>query len=315
MRVVIHYDVPEALENYYQEAGRAGRDQEKAYAVLLCNEEEISSLQKAADIKFPGLKTIKNVYASLVNYFQLPSGSGEDLYFDFDISDFAKKFKHDAFTINNVLKILEQEELLTFNEQSFLPSSAVFTTDRNGLEIFQKDYPEYDAIVKGLLRLYEGIFDYPSNINESKLARFVGSKKETITDGLLVMHSMGIIHYVLQKEKPQLHFLQNRVSVSDLSINQKNILKRKQAFEKRLNAMLAYIRNENTCRSKMIGTYFNDNSIKKCGICDNCLQEKSLHISKEEFEKISQEIKNIIAGKPESMLIYLKHLKRFKGKK
>ena len=150
VRTVIHYDVPDALENYYQEAGRAGRDGKKAYAVLFFNEQEINDLKKQSSIRFPDMQTVKKVYASLVNYFQLPSGSGENLSFDFDISDFIKKFKLDASTVNNVLKILEQEELISYSDQFFLPSTVVFTSNKSELELFEKTYPQYDPAIKGL---------------------------------------------------------------------------------------------------------------------------------------------------------------------
>src|SRR5450755_534882 len=164
VRTVIHYDVPDALENYYQEAGRAGRDGKKAYAVLFFNEQEIADLKKQSEIRFPDTQTIKNIYSSLVNYFQLPSGAGEGLSFDFDINDFVKKFKLDAFAVNNVLKIFEQEELINYSEQFFSPSTVVFTTERKEMELFEKTYPQYNPLIKGLLRSYEGVFDYPCSI-------------------------------------------------------------------------------------------------------------------------------------------------------
>jgi len=298
VRTVIHYDVPDALENYYQEAGRAGRDGKKAYAVLFFNEQEIKDLKKQSSIRFPGIVTIKSVYASLANYFQLPTGAGEDLSFDFDLNDFAKKFKLDAFTTNNVLKILEQEELISYSDQFFTPSMVVFTCDKAEIDLFEKTYPKYDQVIKGLLRSYEGIFDYPSAINENHLATFICSTKEQLVADLVEIKKMGIIDYTPQKEKPQVKFLQNRVSTADLVINQKDILKRKDAFEKRLHAMMGYIKNEHSCRSKMIATYFNDFKIKRCGLCDNCLREKNIPINKEEFEKIREGIENLIASQP-----------------
>lgn len=315
VRTVIHYDVPDALENYYQEAGRAGRDGKKAYAVLLFNEQEISDLKKQASIRFPDIPTIKNVYAALVNYFQLPSGSGEDLSFDFDINDFVKKFNLDAFTVNNVLKILEQEEMIIYSEQFFLPSTVVFTTEKTNLELFEKTYPQYDPAIKGLLRSYEGIFDYPSPINETRLAKFISLKKEKVIADLIEIRKMGIIDYTPQKENPQIKFLQNRVNTSDLIINQKNILKRKQAFEKRLHALLDYVREQYVCRSKMIATYFNDLNVKPCGICDNCLHEKNLTISKEEFGKITEGIKISIAEKPANGKEIVRRMNSFKRNK
>ena len=298
VRTVIHYDVPDALENYYQEAGRAGRDGKKAYAVLFFNEQEIKDLKKQSSIRFPGIVTIKSVYASLANYFQLPTGAGEDLSFDFDLNDFAKKFKLDAFTTNNVLKILEQEELISYSDQFFTPSMVVFTCDKAEIDLFEKTYPKYDQVIKGLLRSYEGIFDYPSAINENHLATFISGTKEQLVADLIEIKKMGIIDYTPQKEKPQVKFLQNRVSTADLVINQKDILKRKDAFEKRLHAMMGYIKNEHSCRSKMIATYFNDFKIKRCGLCDNCLREKNIPINKEEFEKIREGIENLIASQP-----------------
>jgi len=315
VRTVIHYDVPDALENYYQEAGRAGRDGKKAFAVLLFNEQEINDLKKQSSIRFPGIPIIKNVYAALVNYFQLPSGSGEDLSFDFDINDFVKKFNLDFFTVNNVLKILEQEELISYSEQFFLPSTIVFTTDKTELELFEKTYPQYDPVIKGLLRSYEGIFDYPSPVSETRFAKFIALKKEKVIADLIEIKKFGIIDYTPQKENPQIKFLQNRVNTSDLIINQKNILKRKQAFEKRLHAILDYVREQYLCRSKMIATYFNDLNVKRCGICDNCLHEKNLTISKEEFEKIKEGIKNSIAENPANAKELIHQMNGFKRNK
>ena len=312
VRTVIHYDVPDAVENYYQEAGRAGRDEKKAYTVLFFNEQEITDLKKQSAIRFPDMQTIKNVYGSLVNYFQLPSGNGEDLSFDFDINDFVKKFKLDAFIVNNVLKILEQEELINYNEQFFSPSTIVFTTEKTEIELFEKNYPKYDAVIKGLLRSYEGIFDYSTFINEGRLAKFISIKKEKLLSDLNEIKQMGIIDYTPQKDTPQIRFLQNRVNTADLVINQKNVLKRKQAFEKRLYAIVSYIRNEHDCRSKQIAAYFNDLKVKRCGICDNCLREKNITITKDEFEKIREGIKNSISGKPVNSEQLIRNLKGFK---
>ena len=315
VRTVIHYDMPDALENYYQEAGRAGRDGKKAYAVLFFSEQEINDLKKQSSIRFPDIQTIKNVYASLVNYFQLPTGSGEDVSFDFDINNFVKKFNLDAFTVNNVLKILEQEELISYSDQFFLPSTIVFTTEKAEMELFEKTYPQYDPVIKGLLRSYDGIFDYPSSINETYLSKFISIEKEKLTADLIEIKKMGIVDYTPQKENPQIKFLQNRVNTSDLLINQKNVLKRKHAFEKRLHAIIEYIRHQHTCRSKMIAAYFNDLNVKRCGICDNCLHEKNLTISKEEFEKIREGIKNLISVKPANSKQLIREMQGFKQNK
>lgn len=315
VRTVIHYDVPDALENYYQEAGRAGRDGKKSYAILFYNIPELNKLEKQSDIRFPPREMIRKVYAALCNYFQLPSGNGEGLSYDFDINTFVKNFQLEAFVVNSVLKILEQEELINYSEQFFSPSTVVFTTDRKELEIFEKSYPQYDEVVKGLLRSYDGIFDFPAPINEIKLSKFISVKKEKLLSSLIDIKRMGIIDYTPQKEKPQIMFLQNRVNANDLIINEKNLLKRKLAFEKRVNAMIRFTKNNNRCRSEMIGVYFNDHKLKRCGICDNCLRDKKIIIPKEEFESISFEIKKITREKTATLPYLFEKLPSFKQNK
>jgi ATP-dependent DNA helicase RecQ len=315
VRTVIHYDVPDALENYYQEAGRAGRDGKKSYAVLFFNEIEITDLKKQSALRFSDLPTIKKIYGSLVNYFQLSSGNGEGLSFDFDINDFVNKFKLDALTVNSVLKIVEQEELITYSEQFFSPSIVVFTADKKELESFEKMNSQYDVVIKGLLRSYEGIFDYPSPINESNLAKFVSIKKVDLVNILKHLDRIGIISYTRQKEKPQIYFLQNRVNADNLYINQKNIIKRKEAFEKRLEAMIKYVNDLQQCRSEIIGNYFGDKNLKRCGVCDNCLRENKMTISAEEFKKISEAISKSIMGKRLNLKELINALTQFREKK
>lgn len=315
VRTVIHYDVPDALENYYQEAGRAGRDGQKSYAVLFYNEAELQDLRKQSDIKFPPLEMIRNVYAALCNYFQLPSGSGEGMSYEFDMNSFVKNFKLEVFVVNNVLKIFSQEELINYSEQFFSPSTVEFKGNRRDLELFEETYPKLDQVIKGLLRFYEGIFDYPVSINETLLAKFISVNKDDLISALNVIQRMDIIEYVPQKEKPQIQFLQNRVNVENLFINESNLRKRKKAFEKRLSAMLDYVSDTDTCRSQMIASYFNDKDVRRCGICDNCLRAKKLLITSAEFNDISEQIKKIISAHPLPLVSLLNELSGFNQKK
>ena len=315
VRTVIHYDVPDALENYYQEAGRAGRDGQKSYAVLFYNEAELQDLRKQSDIRFPPLEMIRNVYAALCNYFQLPSGSGEGMFYEFDMNSFVKNFKLEVFVVNNVLKIFSHEELINYNEQFFSPSTVEFKGNRRDLELFEENYPKFDQVIKGLLRFYEGIFDYPVSINETLLAKFISINKDDLISGLNAIQRMDIIDYVPQKEKPQIQFLQNRVNAENLFINESNLRKRQKAFEKRLSAMLDFVSDTETCRSQMIASYFNDKDVRRCGICDNCLRTKRLLITTDEFNNISEQIKKIISEHPLPLVSLLNELPGFNQKK
>ncbi|MEO9211376.1 MAG: RecQ family ATP-dependent DNA helicase, partial [Ginsengibacter sp.] len=298
VRAVVHYDVPDALENYYQEAGRAGRDGKKSYAVLFYNKSEVEELEKQVDIRYPSREEIVKVYVALFNFFQIAEGCGQEMTYDFDINTFAKNFKLNAFVINHVLKIFEQEEWIQYSEQFFSPSSVVFTSNRKELEIIEKEYPDYDAVIKGLLRSYDGIFDYPSLINETALSKFIQIKKEKLIVIINEIHRRGVIEYMPQKEKPQVKFLLNRVSANNLRPNMPMLLKRKKAFEKRLVAMVNFLHESKKCRSQIIGEYFNDMNLQPCGICDNCLKQKIKSLPNEEFKKISSQIKLCIEKKP-----------------
>ena len=315
VRVVVHYDVPDALENYYQEAGRAGRDGKKSYAVLFYNQAEMEELKKQSEIRYPSIEMIRKVYGALCNYFQLPSGTGEGLSYDFDINTFVKNFDLGGFVVNSVLKILEQEELLTYSDQFFSPPKVVFTTNREELEIFENAYPKYDGIIKALLRSYEGIYDYPASVNEEQLSGFLSIKRDVLHHLLTELHSYDMIEYTPRKERPQVLFLHDRTKAENLFINERDLLKRKKAFENRVDAMIRYTKNTSRCRSEMIAVYFNDKTAKRCGICDNCIMDKSIPLSEDEFEKISIELLNAIQETSVDLQAMYKRLPGFRKNK
>jgi ATP-dependent DNA helicase RecQ len=290
VRLVIHYGVPDCLENYYQEAGRAGRDRKRAYAVLLYNDREVADLQLQTDIRYPDKATIKQVYIAIMNYLQVAAGSGEGNSFDFDMASFSAAFTINILTATYAIKTLEQEEILRFNEVFFKPSTIAFNTDRQQLEDFEKQFPQFENLIKGLLRSYEGIFDYPTNIYETELAQFVKKKPNEIKRELQQLQQYGIVTYDAQKDSPQLSLVINRMYADSFLINLDNYIERKKNFETRIKAIAEFIVNTISCRSQIIGNYFNDLAIKPCGICDNCINLKSLRISKEEFEQITQYI-------------------------
>lgn len=315
VRVVVHYDVPDCLENYYQEAGRAGRDGKRAYAVLLYSERELQDLQQQTNIRFPGKEVIKKMYTDVMNHLQVPAGSGEGISYDFDIAAFSSFFKTDPLTAVYGVKVLEQEGIFVFSETFFKPSTVVFTCTKEEINDLEIRHPALDNLVKALLRSYEGIFDFPSNINEANLAKFIKQSREVVISQLQQLASFGIIVYEAQKDKPQVTLLQNRMYADSFVLDLDNYLKRKQLFEERTAPMCLFTESSIQCRSKQIGAYFNAGIEKNCGICDNCINQQSIELSKEEFAEISAHIFNTIKGKPVSITLFLERLTKKKKEK
>lgn len=297
VRVVVHYDVPDCLENYYQEAGRAGRDGKKAYAALLYSDKEIEDLKEQTNIRFPKEEEIKKVYTAFMNYLQIAAGGGEWTNYDFDIAEFTAAFKINILTATYAIKAMEQEDIISYNEVFFKPSTLTFTATREQLEEFEKQSPQYEPLIKGLLRSYEGIFDFPTTIYESRVAKFIRKRQEDVMQQLTELKKLGIVDYAPQKEKPQMTLLQNRMYNDSFKINLENFLKRKDKFEIRVKAIVNYIQETSTCRSMVIAEYFNAAISRRCSICDNCLKEKNLKLSKEEFDKIAEGIFKNLKGK------------------
>ena len=294
VRTVVHADVTDCLENYYQEAGRAGRDGKISYAVLLYDERDLYELGELAALRFPSQDDIRNIYQAVANYLQLPTGGGEGEYYDFDISDFLKKFKLVSHTALYSLKALEQEGWLSFNEQVFIPSSVVFSINKNGLYDFEQMTPGLAPCIKTLLRAYEGVFDQPTSISEKVMAGLMKKDLNEVKKELTQLHQQGIIEYRPQKETPQLLLLRNRIKAEDLTIDMAAHEKRKRQFQQRMKQMMNYVQEDAACRSRFIGSYFGDENIRACGICDNCLKQKAANLSKEEFEALYHRILNMV---------------------
>ncbi len=296
VRQVIHYDLPDSIESYFQEAGRAGRDQKPAWASLLYNNRDITDVKKRHAASFPPIATIKKVYNQLGNYFDIPVGSGENTGYDFDIGDFARQYQFDVLETYSAIKLLEKEGLLIYSETSGRYSKLKIGLNKSDLYRYMVENPADDHLIKEILRSYAGIFTDYININEKLLAKRAGMDVKKIVDMLTGLSKKKVLSYIPVRRKPQLIFVYERLDTDIIQLSKENYDLRKKAASKRLQAILDFITSGLQCRSIQLLRYFGEKSTRRCGICDVCRKKGKTELNDVEIELITGKIKACLSN-------------------
>jgi ATP-dependent DNA helicase RecQ len=294
VRFVIHIDLPDSIEAYFQEAGRAGRDEKKAYAVLLFNNSDKVKAEQRIEANFPEIKEIKEVYQALGNYFKIPYGGGKNLSFDFIMYDFAKNYNFNLMKIISSINFLQREGYIELTDELNNPSKIHFKTNRDDLYKFQVANAHFDGFIKLILRSYTGVFSDYVNIDEHSLAKKAKTDLETVYKYLSRLKSAGIIDYIPQKKNPLIFYTEERLDDKSLLISRENYDFRQQRYFEKLKAIVQYAASNNKCRSQILLNYFGDDEPDRCGMCDVCTRRNELDLSKYEFDLILEEIKTAL---------------------
>ncbi|MFK7946572.1 MAG: ATP-dependent DNA helicase RecQ [Saprospiraceae bacterium] len=306
VRSVIHLSLPDSLEAYFQEAGRAGRDGKKAFAILLYNVNDKVNLERNFDQAFPEWKDIKRVYQALGSYFQLAVGSGMGESFDFELIEFCKYFKFKPRETYNALKILMQEGWIFMTESVFMPSTLMVVANKEELYDYKLKNRAFDQIITIILRTYQGAFNNFVNINEPQLARFLKLAPRRLRKALEILQQDRIIEYRPFKETPQIIFTQPKTAINDLTIDQKRYKFLKERQKKRIEKAIEYA-SEPICRSQLLLAYFGETDASPCGKCDVCTNRNSNEMSKEQFQMYQNRIQKILEKQPQTARQVLEH--------
>ncbi len=284
VRLVVHMEMPDSLEAYFQEAGRGGRDGHKSYAVVLYNEADKSNLIYQYEQAYPSMEDLRKTYRALGSYYQLAIGGRGGDSFDFDIVEFVKKFNLNTFTTYNCMRILEQEGWLMITDAVFNPASIRIKVRKDELYDYQLRNKKADQILKLILRSYHGAFTDFVGLHMSWIAKSLKIPREQLQQSLIKMQTNGIIDFRPEKDKPQLVFIQERVDPTNLTIDMDLFNFRKKKHLERLQKTIAYVENT-ICRSQQLLSYFGEKDSERCGTCDVCLERNKVELSKDEFEK------------------------------
>lgn len=301
VRVVIHADVPDSPEAYFQEAGRAGRDGMKAYAVLLfCARDKITLKQRVSDT-FPEKSYIRKIYEDINFYYQMAMGDGRGCTFAFNIDEFCRNFKHFPVQTDSALKILTRAGYLEYTDEQDNASRIMFTITKEELYRIREQSEDTEKLIRILLRSYTGLFTDYAYISEDNLSTRSGLSKQQIYETLLSLSRQHILHYIPAKKTPYIIYTRERQETERVYLSKEVYEDRKESYVQRINAMIEYAESENRCRSRMLLRYFGEKNEHNCGQCDICLQQHQSGLKSGEFEAISQQLQALLKENPLSL--------------
>lgn len=301
VRVVIHADVPDSPEAYFQEAGRAGRDGMKAYAVLLfCARDKITLKQRVSDT-FPEKSYIRKIYEDINFYYQMAMGDGRGCTFAFNIDEFCRNFKHFPVQTDSALKILTRAGYLEYTDEQDNASRIMFTITKEELYRIREQSEDTEKLLHILLRSYTGLFTDYAYISEDNLSTRSGLSKQQIYETLLSLSRQHILHYIPAKKTPYIIYTRERQETERVYLSKEVYEDRKESYVQRINAMIEYAESENRCRSRMLLRYFGEKNEHNCGQCDVCLQQHQSGLKSGEFEAISQQLQALLKENPLSL--------------
>ena len=301
VRIVIHMDLPDFIEAYFQEAGRAGRDGQKAYAVILYAKADKTTLHKRIPDTFPEKEYIKDVYEHLQYYYQMAMGDGLDCVREFNIEDFCRKFKYFPVPVDSALKILTQAGYLEYTGEQDNTSRLLFTIQRDELYRLREMGDDMDKLIQTVLRSYTGVFTDYTYINEDSLAIRTGLTRRQIYEQLVHLAKLRIVSYIPRKKTPYIIYTRERIEAQLIHISPEIYEERKARYETRINAMLEYVTNDTLCRSRMLLDYFGEKNEHNCGQCDTCIGlRKQTATCQPDREELYEKIHEILSGAPQT---------------
>ena len=295
VRLVIHMDLPDSIEAYFQEAGRAGRDLKPSEAFLLVSPADIKKLQDDLTQSFPELNRIKLIYNALGNYFNIPVGAGANMSYPMLIHDFAQRYGFSVSEVFHTLKLLEKEGFLLLSDSFDEPSKLMIKASRDEVYGFQVNHPDFGELIKAMLRTLPGVMTDFVKVNEEVLARKSGLKSEKVVEQLKKLEAYHFLTYIPRNDKPQVLFLSEFVDTRHFNLSKEHYHDRKREAELRVKAVIGFVNNDGECRSVQLLRYFNEKSGKPCGRCDVCLKNRPKSI---DYQSIENELVSMVGESP-----------------